>query len=58
MRILAILTLSILSGAFSAYWLWIHEYSLPKIFFGYIVGGNLALTACFAIIYALSSSEE
>ena len=58
MRLLLILTLSIFSGVFCAYWLWLQEYSWVQIFLGYVVGGTLALTACFAIVYAFSSKGK
>ncbi len=58
MRLFVTLILSILTGAFCAYWLWQHEHSWLQVFLGYVVGGNLALIACFAIIYALSSTDE
>ncbi len=58
MRLLFILMISIFSGAFCAYWLWQHEYTWLQVFLGYVVGGNLALTACFAMIYAFSPSDE
>ena len=57
-RLWIILILSILTGAFCAYWLWQHEYSWLQIFLGYVVGGNLALTSCFAVVYAHISSDE
>ncbi len=58
MRLFVILILSILTGAFCAYWLWQHEHSWKQVFLGYVVGGSFALAACFAIVYALSPSEE
>ena len=58
MRLLMILILSISSGAFCAYWLWQYEYLWVQVFLGYVVGGNFALTACFTMVYALSSPDE